>query len=214
MKKLFSVLLAICMVLAMSINVFADEMKEVYFESANRTPNDLGVGADVPWDGFGIGCIVNDHGLIENVTLADVIEQAKNGGILVMKFSSTGCWGTAPRPEIQFNCWENEETYQVLFDIIDNLDGTYTAYADLSEVLNNFIDAGNTVEDIANCGVQVWAENFGLLEMYVSDTAPVVEVAEDVDVTETDNEPADTGIGLSLIPLAVAASVVVSSKKR
>ena len=86
MKKLFSVLLAICMVLAMSINVFADEMKEVYFESANRTPNDLGVGADVPWDGFGIGCIVNDHGLIENVTLADVIEQAKNGGILVMKF--------------------------------------------------------------------------------------------------------------------------------
>lgn len=199
MKKLFTVLLAICTVLAMSVNVFADDTyQEVLFDRVG----DLGIQS--PSDVFGIGVPIDNKGLIENATLYDFIEQAELGAFLVMEFESSGYLGNDPKPVIQFNCTEGEDLQGVSFNVVKDGD-KYIAYVDLSDVLNDFTDDGNTVSDIFNCGVQVWAEDFILHLVYTTNEAPYAEA---------DNEPADTGISLSLIPLAVAVAVAVSSKKR
>ncbi len=230
MKKLFALLLALIIVFgAMSVTAFAEE--HVLFDNADGDS----LGIVDPWDGFGIGkfAAVNDKSIGE-LTIGDVRDIAAAGGAkLVFEFgcSSIATWQTTS-PEVQFNCWQDEEALQVNTELTDLGNGRYLAVAELDTLVANLEATGKTTADIENLGVQVWVNDFVLYnaKLLTGDEAaafapPAVEApAEDTPVEDTpveapaddtpaEDAPAETGLTLAVLP-AVIALAVVAFKKR
>lgn len=231
MKKILALVLALAMALcAMSISVFAENI--VLFDNADGDT----LGIVDPWDGFGIGVAVNEK-TVGEVTLDDVKAWATQGGVkVVMVFSTTAfaTWQTHA-PEIQFNCWDNEEALQTNFEVTDLGDGKYQGVVEIDTLVANLEAAGLTVDGINNLGIQVWCDNFTLYSLSVltggetvdapvaEEEAPAEEVEEvpaeeEAPATEEapaeETEPAETGLALAVVPMLVAAAAVVISKKR
>lgn len=231
MKKLFAIALAVVMALScMMISAFAAET--VLFEGEETFKTD-GTYCD-PWDGFGIGAPVNEK-TVGDLTIEDVRALVVAGGAkIVMEYATTGCWGGASHPEVEFNVWETEElTESIAMTLVtDEATGHIIATVSLDEIYANFLAYGATsADEITNLGIQLWAEGFTLykLSIVTDGDAPAVEepveetpAVEDTPVEETpavedtpvETEPADTGLALAVVPMIVAAVAVALSKKR
>ena len=225
MKKIFAILVALTMIMALSVTAFAEEL--VIFD--NPEGEQVTVTAD-PWDGFGLGVAPVNGSHVGDLPIEDVVKYAEADAALVMVYTSTGCWGGESHPEIEFNVWEAEElTESIAFELTKNDDGTITATVNLGDVLDNYIAFGYDVNDIKDCGIQLWGENFKLVKLSIVTDTPVPEETPAVEDTETEapaeedttteapaveETPAETGLSLAVIPAIVALCAVAISKRR
>ena len=215
MKKILAIVIAMVMVLSLSVSVFAEEIV-VFNNPEGEAFSDL---VD-PWDFYGIGGFWGRAAAnVLDITIDEVKEIAREGGAtFTMVFTGTEYGDSAPNLTFDFS----DPQAAAQFVVTDNGDGTYTATAEFDDLVAAWEANGKTIDDIQNLLVQPNYSDFKLYSAKIVTGDDTVEVApvetEEPDSTETDGTsaetPADTGIVLALVPMAVAAAAVVVAKKR
>ena len=219
MKKILAISLAVVMALCLSVSVFAEE--RVVFDNpegeafAGMPGNEEGFS---PWDFFGVGGFWGREAAnVLDITIDEVKTIASEGGAqFVMVFSGTN----AGTPNLVFEF--SDPPAEAPFTVTDLGDGKYEAVASFDELVAAWEANGKTIDDIANLLVQPNYSDFKLYSATIVTGADAVEVAPveptEPDATETDGTstetPAETGIVLAVLPMAVAAAAVVVARKR
>lgn len=178
MKKLLAILLALVLVLALAVPAFAAET--VIFETTDGEAFLDGDGNyQAPWGGFGIGPAVNGIS-VGNITIDDIRAWAEMGDCtLNLEIKCEGFWGQSPAPEVQFNCWDNEEALQVKFALESLNSGRYLATASFDTLVEKLEATGKTIADINNLGVQVWSEKFTLYRVWVETPEEEIVISDE-----------------------------------
>lgn len=185
MKKLFTLIISLITVCAFSVSVFAAETV-IY----SKPGGEQITSSFDPWDGFGIGEVSVNGSHAGDTALSEIVKHAEQDALLYMVFSTTGNSGNS-NPEIQFNCWDDEENRQLRFEITDNGDGTLTGVVNLGDVLANYRSSGGEIDNIRNLGVQLWTQNFKLHKLYITASEPQPEPPASFDVPDGVTAPAD-----------------------
>ena len=215
MKKILAIVIAMVMVLSLSVSVFAEEIV-VFNNPEGEAFSDL----VEPWDFYGIGGFWGRAAAnVLDITIDEVKEIASAGGAtFTMVFTGTEYGDSAPNLTFDFS----DPQAAAQFVVTDNGDGTYTATAEFDDLVAAWEANGKTIDDIQNLLVQPNYSDFKLYSAKIVTGDDTVEAApvetEEPDSTETDGTsaetPADTGIVLALVPMAVAAAAVVVAKNR
>lgn len=230
MKKILAMLLALVMLFALAIPAFAEE--NVVFENAEGQ-----AFADLvnPWDFFGTdGYWGREAAQCLSVTWADIKPIMEEGGATFTYVYSADAAG-APTLNLTFNGESAGNGVNAPFTTTDLGDGKFEATLALDDMVKVWTDAGLTLDDAEAFLVQVQASNFKLYsakfvtgadaapaednataddnaEAPAEDTtAPAEDTAADAAETST---PADTGVVLAVLPMAMAAAAVVVSKRK
>ena len=222
MKKVLAIVLSVAMLLSvLSVNVFATEI-ELFNDPDGETF--IGMAGNEtsfnPWDFFGVGGFWGRGAAnVLDITIDEVKAIATEGGAqFVMVFSGTPFGEDAPSLVFEFS----DPQAAAKFTVTDLGDGKYEAVASFDDLVAAWEANGKTIDDIANLLVQPNYSDFKLYSAKIVTGDDTVEVTpdetEEPDTTETDGTstetPADTGIVLALVPMAVAAAAVVVAKKR
>ena len=215
MKKILAIVIAMVMVLSLSVSVFAEEIV-VFNNPEGEAFSDL---VD-PWDFYGIGGFWGRAAAnVLDITIDEVKEIASAGGAtFTMVFTGTEYGDSAPNLTFDFS----DPQAAAQFVVTDNGDGTYTATAEFDDLVAAWEANGKTIDDIQNLLVQPNFSDFKLISATISTGEDAVEVtpvedetpAEDETPVDTTETPAETGIVLAVLPMAVAAAAAVVAKKR
>lgn len=215
MKKILAIVIAMVMVLSLSVSVFAEEIV-VFNNPEGEAFSDL---VD-PWDFYGIGGFWGRAAAnVLDITIDEVKEIAREGGAtFTMVFTGTEYGDSAPNLTFDFS----DPQAAAQFVVTDNGDGTYTATAAFDDLVAAWEANGKTIDDIQNLLVQPNFSDFKLISATISTGEDAVEVtpvedetpAEDETPVDTTETPAETGIVLAVLPMAVAAAAAVVAKKR
>ena len=214
MKKILAISLAVVMALCLSVSVFAEEIV-VFNNPEGEAFSDL----VEPWDFYGIGGFWGRAAAnVLDITIDEVKEIASAGGAtFTMVFTGTEYGDSIPNLTFDFS----DPQAAAQFVVTDNGDGTYTATAAFDDLVAAWEANGKAIDDIQNLLVQPNFSDFKLISATISTGEDAVEVApvetEEPDTTDdgaSTETPADTGIVLALVPMAVAAAAVVVAKKR
>ena len=215
MKKILAIVIAMVMVLSLSVSVFAEEIV-VFNNPEGEAFSDL---VD-PWDFYGIGGFWGRAAAnVLDITIDEVKEIAREGGAtFTMVFTGTEYGDSAPNLTFDFS----DPQAAAQFVVTDNGDGTYTATAEFDDLVAAWEANGKTIDDIQNLLVQPNFSDFKLISATISTGEDAVEVtpvedetpAEDETPVDTTETPAETGIVLAVLPMAVAAAAAVVAKKR
>ena len=212
MKKILAISLAVVMALCLSVSVFAEE-RVVFDNPEGEAFSDL----VNPWDFYGVGGFWGRAAAnVLDITIDEVKAIATEGGAqFVMVFSGTN----AGTPNLVFEFGDPQALAE--FTVTDLGDGKYEAVASFDELVAAWEANGKTIDDIANLLVQPNYSDFKLYSAKIVTGDDTVEVApvetEEPDTTDdgaSTETPAETGIVLALVPMAVAAAAVVVAKKR
>ena len=229
MKKILAMLLALVMLFALAVPAFAEE--NVVFENAEGQ-----AFADLvnPWDFFGTdGYWGREAAQCLSVTWADIKPIMEEGGAtFTYVYSGDG----AGNPTLNLSFTDgNGNGVTAPFTVTDLGDGKYEATVALDDMVKAWTDAGLTLDTAEAFLVQVWTGNFKLYSAkFVTGadavaptettapaeddtTAPAEDTtapAEDTTAPAETSEPADTGIVLAVLPMAIAAAAVVISKRK
>ena len=206
------------MALCLSVSVFAEE-RVVFDNPEGETFVGMAGNEESfnPWDFFGIGGFWGRAAAnVLDITIDEVKAIATEGGAqFVMVFSGTN----AGTPNLTFDFSDPQALAE--FTVTDLGDGKYEAVASFDELVAAWEANGKTIDDIANLLVQPNYSDFKLYSAKIVTGDDTVEVApvetEEPDTTDdgaSTETPADTGIVLALVPMAVAAAAVVVAKKR
>lgn len=214
MKKILAISLAVVMALCLSVSVFAEE-RVVFDNPEGEAFSDL----VNPWDFYGVGGFWGRAAAnVLDITIDEVKAIATEGGAqFVMVFSGTN----AGTPSLVFE-FDSADSPSTQFTVTDLGDGKYEAVASFDDLVAAWEANGKTIDDISNLLVQPNYSDFKLYSAKIVTGDDTVEVTpdetEEPDATETDGTstetPAETGIVLALVPMAVAAAAVVVAKKR
>lgn len=215
MKKILAIVIAMVMVLSLSVSVFAEEIV-VFNNPEGEAFSDL----LNPWDFYGIGGFWGRAAAnVLDITIDEVKEIASAGGAtFTMVFTGTEYGDSAPNLTFDFS----DPQAAAQFVVTDNGDGTYTATAEFDDLVAAWEANGKTIDDIQNLLVQPNFSDFKLISATISTGEDAVEVtpvedetpAEDETPVDTTETPAETGIVLAVLPMAVAAAAAVVAKKR
>ena len=214
MKKILAISLAVVMALCLSVSVFAEE-RVVFDNPEGEAFSDL----VNPWDFYGVGGFWGRAAAnVLDITIDEVKAIATEGGAqFVMVFSGTPFGEDAPSLVFEFS----DPQAAAKFTVTDLGDGKYEAVASFDELVAAWEANGKTIDDIANLLVQPNYSDFKLYSAKIVTGDDTVEVApvetEEPDTTDdgaSTETPAETGIVLALVPMAVAAAAVVVAKKR
>ena len=215
MKKILAIVIAMVMVLSLSVSVFAEEIV-VFNNPEGEAFSDL----LNPWDFYGIGGFWGRAAAnVLDITIDEVKEIASAGGAtFTMVFTGTEYGDSAPNLTFDFS----DPQAAAQFVVTDNGDGTYTATAAFDDLVAAWEANGKTIDDIQNLLVQPNFSDFKLISATISTGEDAVEVtpvedetpAEDETPVDTTETPAETGIVLAVLPMAVAAAAAVVAKKR
>ena len=215
MKKILAIVIAMVMVLSLSVSVFAEEIV-VFNNPEGEAFSDL----LNPWDFYGIGGFWGRAAAnVLDITIDEVKEIASAGGAtFTMVFTGTEYGDSAPNLTFDFS----DPQAAAQFVVTDNGDGTYTATAAFDDLVAAWEANGKTIDDIQNLLVQPNFSDFKLISATISTGEDAVEVtpvedetpAEDETPVDTTETPAETGIVLEVLPMAVAAAAAVVAKKR
>ena len=215
MKKILAIVIAMVMVLSLSVSVFAEEIV-VFNNPEGEAFSDL---VD-PWDFYGIGGFWGRAAAnVLDITIDEVQEIASAGGAtFTMVVTGTEYGDSAPNLTFDFS----DPQAAAQFVVTDNGDGTYTATAEFDDLVAAWEANGKTIDDIQNLLVQPNFSDFKLISATISTGEDAVEVtpvedetpAEDETPVDTTETPAETGIVLAVLPMAVAAAAAVVAKKR
>lgn len=226
MKKILAVVLALAMVCALSIGVYADGTATATGSFVcTFTDNDYdtnvatmtGVAADGTWG----GCFPIITEIIEKVA---PLSQVTSIEVTVKASNTDPCSkGVSPKLELHWNTRDGENAMTA-----DFVDGVAVVSGDLpagttAVVLNPYAFASEAGEITFEVSVAVTYTGEGnapaedtaapaddAAEAPADTTAP----AEDTTAPAETSEPADTGIVLAVLPMAVAAAAVVISKRK
>ena len=221
MKKILAISLAVVMALCLSVSVFAEEI--VVFDNPEGETF-IGMAGNEesfnPWDFFGIGGFWGrEAATVLDITIDEVKQIAEEGGAtFTYVFSGEQFGSDVPSLVFEFS----EPQAKALFQVTDLGDGKYEATASFDELVAAWEANGRTIDEIGNLLVQPSYSNFKLYSATIVTGADTVEVAPvettEPDATETDGAstetPAETGIVLAVLPMAVAAAAVVVARKR
>ena len=217
MKKILAIVIAMVMVLSLSVSVFAEEIV-VFNNPEGEAFSDL----VEPWDFYGIGGFWGRAAAnVLDITIDEVKEIASAGGAtFTMVFTGTEYGDSAPNLTFDFS----DPQAAAQFVVTDNGDGTYTATAAFDDLVAAWEANGKAIDDIQNLLVQPNFSDFKLISATISTGEDAVEVTPVEDETTTEDEtpaeetpaetPAETGIVLAVLPMAVAAAAAVVAKKR
>lgn len=216
MKKILAIVVAMVMVLSLSVSVFAEEIV-VFNNPEGEAFSDL----VEPWDFYGIGGFWGRAAAnVLDITIDEVKEIASAGGAtFTMVFTGTEYGDSIPNLTFDFS----DPQAAAQFVVTDNGDGTYTATAAFDDLVAAWEANGKTIDDIQNLLVQPNFSDFKLISATISTGEDAVEVTPVEDETPAEETPADTaepetpaetGIALAVLPMAIAAAAVVVAKKR
>ena len=207
MKKILAIVIAMVMVLSLSVSVFAEEIV-VFNNPEGEAFSDL----LNPWDFYGIGGFWGRAAAnVLDITIDEVKEIASAGGAtFTMVFTGTEYGDSAPNLTFDFS----DPQAAAQFVVTDNGDGTYTATAAFDDLVAAWEANGKTIDDIQNLLVQPNFSDFKLISATISTGEDAVEVTPVEDETPAEETPAETGIVLAVLPMAVAAAAAVVAKKR
>lgn len=216
MKKILAIVVAMVMVLSLSVSVFAEEIV-VFNNPEGEAFSDL----VEPWDFYGIGGFWGRAAAnVLDITIDEVKEIASAGGAtFTMVFTGTEYGDSIPNLTFDFS----DPQAAAQFVVTDNGDGTYTATAAFDDLVAAWEANGKAIDDIQNLLVQPNFSDFKLISATISTGEDAVEVTPVEDETPAEETPADTaepetpaetGIALAVLPMAIAAAAVVVAKKR
>ena len=229
MKKVLAALLALTMLFALAVPAFAEEI--VVFENAEGQ-----AFADCAnsWDFFGTdGYWGREAAQCLSVTWADIKPIMEEGGATFTYVYSADGAGT-PSLNLSFTDG-NGNGVAAPFTTTDLGDGKYEATIALDDMVKAWTDAGLTLDTAEAFLVQVWTGNFKLYSAKFVTGADAAAPAEDTSAPAEDTTapaedttapaedtpapvetptPADTGIVLAVLPMAMAAAAVVISKRK
>lgn len=224
MKKIFALLTALIMAAcALSLTAFAKDI--VVFDNPD---GESFADCANPWDFFGVGGFWGRQAAtVLDITIDDLKAILnEGGGTFTFVFT-----GDAPSqaPNMAFEFGDGEVTSPCEYKLRD--DGKYEATGSLDDLVKVWTKlAGRTIDEVANFLIQPWSGNFVLYSAKFTTTADVSEApaepeapAEETSTEEApaeeapasaDEEPAETGIVLCLLPMAAAAAALAVTKKR
>ena len=216
MKKILAIVVAMVIVLSLSVSVFAEEIV-VFNNPEGEAFSDL----VEPWDFYGIGGFWGRAAAnVLDITIDEVKEIASAGGAtFTMVFTGTEYGDSIPNLTFDFS----DPQAAAQFVVTDNGDGTYTATAAFDDLVAAWEANGKAIDDIQNLLVQPNFSDFKLISATISTGEDAVEVTPVEDETPAEETPADTaepetpaetGIALAVLPMAIAAAAVVVAKKR
>ena len=216
MKKILAIVVAMVMVLSLSVSVFAEEIV-VFNNPEGEAFSDL----VEPWDFYGIGGFWGRAAAnVLDITIDEVKEIASAGGAtFTMVFTGTEYGDSIPNLTFDFS----DPQAAAQFVVTDHGDGTYTATAAFDDLVAAWEANGKAIDDIQNLLVQPNFSDFKLISATISTGEDAVEVTPVEDETPAEETPADTaepetpaetGIALAVLPMAIAAAAVVVAKKR
>lgn len=201
MKKILSIALAMIMVMALSVNVFADidlTGEATYPANANIVIN-IPEGVDVS---NGATVTLNVKGTSDNTALRFYLtEPGDNGRVTEV--------ATVEVVDGAF-----EATLEMVIDSTGAIQGT----ADPTVIMIKGPDcatppANTTLEVLSVVGVDAAPAADEPAADAPADEAPAAD-APAADAPAADETPADTGIVLAVLPMAIAAAAVVVSKRK
>ena len=226
MKKVLSVLLALAMVCALSVVVYADGTATATGSFVcTFTDNDYdtnvatmtGVAADGTWG----GCFPIITEIIEKVA---PLSQVTSIEVTVKASNTDACSkGVTPKVELHWNTRDGENAMTA-----DFVDGVAVVSGDLpagttAVVLNPYAFASEAGEITFEVSVAVTYTGEGNAPAEdtsapAEDTAAPAEdataPAEDTTAPAETTTPADTGIVLAVLPMAMAAAALVFAKRK
>ena len=231
MKKLLAIVVVVVMVCALSVSAFADGSATVSasftaYSTGNQydtlKPMDVGEGivfrTSEPGTGhIDITALIEQVADLENVTSIEVTLEAvgkdafqtrEDGGGAIVGLK--GVYDDATNYDIAPINWGTTETPYTMSGEL--LDGTVAVYVDTSSHGQISINepwefkVTVTVNYVGDAKIPVESTE----EPATEDPAP----AESGDTTTEPEAPAETGIVLAVLPMAIAAAAVVVSKKR
>jgi len=221
MKKILAFIVALVMVCALSVSVYAESVS-VFSSSEGEVPT----SCEDPWGSFGVIGDVWGRGCCCDISLENFVDYCNKGYNFTYVFTGTPMFqDTYPHAVINAD-WDNG----VDIPFVDIGDGKYQATIALADILSGY---GITAADVETFCVQNWTGSFKLLSVSFTDdaaapaedtsapaedtTAPAEDTtapAEDTTAPVETTTPADTGIVLAVLPMAVAAAAVVISKRK
>lgn len=223
MKKVLAIVMALVLVVALSVNVFADE-KVVYDNAAGEQPADCANA----WDFFGICGSTWGRTDVCDVTVEDFVAMCTEGGwTFSYVYSGTPSnFGVATNPDANPQIAINADFDNgIQMTHVDLGDGKYEASIALDDMLAAY---GSDASTITSVCVQLYTGDFKIYSAKFtngSDTVaatPAPEVATTTDTTtatettstpETTTTAPETGLALAVVPAVIALAAAVVSRK-
>ncbi len=217
MKKLFAIVVAMLMVMALSVSVFADEV--VAFDNPDGEAFSDCIN---PWDFFGMGGFWGREAAnVFDISVDEIKGIIAEGGATFTYVFSGSNPSEAPNLVFEFS----DPQAAAKCTVVDLGDGKYEATGSLDELVAAWEANGRTLDEAANFLVQPFSSDFKLYSAKFSTGSDAVsapaeipaETTPDAPVDTTDDTPAapaETGIVLAVLPMAVAAAALALSKKR
>lgn len=215
MKKIFAILMAAMLVMALSVSAFAAET--VVFDNPE---GEVPTSCEDPWGSFGVVGDVWGRGYCCDISLADLVALFDEGGYsFTYVYSGSGSWeGNAPHAVINAD-WDNA----VDFTYTDLGDGKFEATIALADILSGY---GIASSDIETFCVQNWTTDFKLYSAKFTNEASAPAATPEPSAPAADPEPSapaatpadttpapSTGLALAVVPAVVALAAVAVSKK-
>ena len=228
MKKVLAMVVALLMVCALAVPAFAEEI--VVFDNPDgQAWDDLAN----PWDFFGTdGYWGRQSASCLSVTWADIKPIMEAGGATFTYVYMADGAGT-PNLNLTFNGDSAGNGVAAPFTVVDLGDGKFEATLALDDMVKLWNETGLTLDDAEAFLVQVWTGSFKLVSAKFStgadaaapapseEAAPAEDTTAPAEDTTAPSEeaapaetPANTGIVLAVLPMAIAAAAVVASKRR
>ncbi|MCC8131008.1 MAG: hypothetical protein LIO72_04575 [Ruminococcus sp.] len=220
MKKLLSLLVAVLMLCALTLSVFAEDLY-VLEEASGTAAGSFADGVEVSdW----YTSVITEY-MFPDV-MADFLEAIETDGAQIEITADVECSGVLLQAYAD-GAYTSAATTDKVSSSTD-ADGNYVVVFDAATVIAAYTDAGLSMDDVLNFGVDF---NSGAATIYgikvTSESASVAatepaeaepEEPEEAETTtssteETASSP-DTGIVLAVLPMAAAMAAVVISKKR
>ncbi len=216
MKKILALIIALMMVCVLSVSAYAESVA-LFSNPDGEVPT----SCEDPWGSFGVVGDVWGRGCCCDISLEDFVDYCNKGYNFTYVFTGDPMFqDTYPHAVINAD-WDNG----VDIPFVDIGDGKYQATIALADILSGY---GLTAADVETFCVQNWTGSFKLLSVSITDEAapapapaeeapapaPAAETpAADAPAADT-SAPAETGIVLAVLPMAVAAAAVVISKRK
>ena len=221
MKKIFAILVAAMLIMALAVNVFADE-RVVYDNPAGEVPT----SCEDPWGSFGVAGDTWERGTSCDLTVEELIALCEEGGYTFSYVygGEPATWSdSAGAPTAVINAdWDNgvAMTYTELGD------GKYEASIALDDLIASYNIAP---ADIWALAIQNWTGNFVLYSAKITNgadaapAAPVADAEPEAPAAEPETPAAEapatttapaTGLALAVVPAVMALAAVAVSKKR
>lgn len=225
MKKIFAILVAAMLVMALSVSAFAAEATATGSFVCTFTDNDYdsaitggSLSGDVNVDGTWGGSFPDITPIIETVApLADVTHIA----VTVTASNGDACWnGVTPKLELHWNTRDNNDGAPATVEFVD---GVAVVEADVpagisAVVLNPYAFNSEAGEITFNVSVVVTGDFEAAAPAPAADPEPAPAADPEPSApapapAETTPAPA-TGLALAVVPAVMALAAVAVSKKR